>query len=172
MELLLPQTSDKATIFEEVNGYLTGLGLATKSIDDQRPWGGFFVIDESQASQFISRFFPTLPREQIEQYGDKLSPKILVVEPHKKLSWQYHHRRAELWRVVAGTVGIITSNDDAQTGVQEFTAEQTIQFGALTRHRLVGLDEWGVVAEIWQHTDPENPSDEDDIVRIEDDFGR
>jgi hypothetical protein len=23
------------------------------------------------------------------------------------------------------------------------------------RHRLVGLEEWGVVAEIWQHTDAE-----------------
>jgi hypothetical protein len=29
-----------------------------------------------------------------------------------------------------------------------------------------------LVAEIWQHTDPENPSDEDDIVRVSDDFGR
>jgi len=40
------------------------------------------------------------------------------------------------------------------------------------RHRLVGLDDWGVVAEIWMHTDPSNPSDEDDIVRLQDDFGR
>jgi hypothetical protein len=40
------------------------------------------------------------------------------------------------------------------------------------RHRLIGLDQWGVVAEIWQHTDSENPSDESDIVRLQDDFGR
>ena len=40
------------------------------------------------------------------------------------------------------------------------------------RHRLIGLEGWGIVAEIWQHTDPENPSDEDDIVRLQDDFGR
>jgi len=40
------------------------------------------------------------------------------------------------------------------------------------RDSLVGLDSWGIVAEIWQHTDGENPSNEDDIVRIEDDFGR
>lgn len=31
---------------------------------------------------------------------------------------------------------------------------------------------WGVVAEIWQHTDKDNPSNEDDIVRVQDDFGR
>jgi mannose-6-phosphate isomerase len=37
---------------------------------------------------------------------------------------------------------------------------------------LVGLDQWGVVAEIWQHTDVTNLSDESDIVRLQDDFGR
>ena len=40
------------------------------------------------------------------------------------------------------------------------------------RHRLIGLDDYGVVAEIWQHTDKKNPSDEEDIVRVQDDFGR
>ncbi len=36
----------------------------------------------------------------------------------------------------------------------------------------MGLDTFGIVAEIWQHTDPTNPSEEDDIVRLQDDFGR
>ena len=40
------------------------------------------------------------------------------------------------------------------------------------RHRLVGLNDWGVIAEIWQHTHESHPSDEDDIVRVQDDFGR
>jgi hypothetical protein len=40
------------------------------------------------------------------------------------------------------------------------------------RHRLVGLEDWGVIAEIWQHTDAAIPSDESDIVRVQDDFGR
>ena len=40
------------------------------------------------------------------------------------------------------------------------------------RHRLVGLDKIGVVAEIWIHTDLNNLSDENDIVRINDDFNR
>jgi mannose-6-phosphate isomerase len=29
-----------------------------------------------------------------------------------------------------------------------------------------------VVAEIWQHTDADYPSDEEDIIRVQDDFGR
>ena len=40
------------------------------------------------------------------------------------------------------------------------------------RHRIIGTDEYAVVAEIWIHTDKDNPSDEDDIVRIQDDFNR
>jgi hypothetical protein len=37
---------------------------------------------------------------------------------------------------------------------------------------LIGLDQQALVAEIWQHTDPKNPSNEEDIVRLQDDFGR
>ena len=40
------------------------------------------------------------------------------------------------------------------------------------RHRIIGTDDYSVVAEIWIHTDKGNPSDEDDIVRIKDDFNR
>ena len=27
-------------------------------------------------------------------------------------------------------------------------------------------------SEIWQHTDAKHPSDEDDIIRVQDDYGR
>ena len=40
------------------------------------------------------------------------------------------------------------------------------------RHRLIGLDNYSVISELWQHTDYKNPSNEDDIVRISDDYGR
>ena len=49
---------------------------------------------------------------------------------------------------------------------------EIIHFQAQERHRLVGLDKIGVVAEIWIHTDLNNLSDENDIVRINDDFNR
>ena len=96
------------------------------------------------------------------------------VAPHKRLSWQYHFRRAEIWKVIAGTtVGVKISDTDEQSDeVKVLESGSFIQMGTGERHRLIGLDSWGVVAEIWQHTDPENPSDEDDIVRLQDDFGR
>jgi len=40
------------------------------------------------------------------------------------------------------------------------------------RHRLIGLDDFSVVAEIWQHTDLQNLSDENDIIRLNDEYGR
>ncbi|MEO7624385.1 MAG: phosphoheptose isomerase [Candidatus Saccharimonadales bacterium] len=170
-ELQLTGTETRQDIFATVEKYLGSLGLAVANVDSQRPWGGFFVIDETETSDFIGHYFPDLPQSTIEK-GGKLSPKILLVEPGKRLSWQYHDRREELWKILSGPVGVITSSDDQQGPVTELAAGETIQFGTGVRHRLVGLDSWGVIAEIWQHTDPNNPSNEDDIVRVEDDFGR
>jgi mannose-6-phosphate isomerase len=172
MNLDLKANTPKKTVFDMVGKYLKELSLNFSNIDDARPWGGFFVIDETQTDDFIRIFFPGLERNQAGQSGQRLSPKILLVEPGKRLSWQYHNRRAELWRVVAGPVGIITSSDNQQGAIKELPTGETVQFAQGVRHRLIGLNNWGVVAEIWQHTDPQSPSDESDIVRVEDDFGR
>lgn len=145
--------------------------MRIRNIDDSRPWGGFLVIDENDTSEFISHFFPHLA-DQLGRSKQKLSPKILLVAPGKRLSWQYHHRRAEIWKVIDGSVDVVTSDDDAQRTTNHLSEGDIIELRQGERHRLVGLDRWGVVAEIWRHTDAGNPSDEDDIVRVEDDFGR
>jgi len=170
-KLIIGTGANKESVFDTVSKYLAGLSIDVATVDIQRPWGGFLVIVESQTQSFIDNYFPELPREDIAK-GGKLSPKILIVEPGKRLSWQYHHRREELWKVIAGPIGVITSPDDDQGNVQSVPVGDTVQFGTEVRHRLIGLDNWSVVAEIWQHTDPNNPSDESDIVRVSDDFGR
>ena len=129
------------------------------------------MIDDSQASAFAAKFFPHLNISEI-QITNKLSPKILVVAPHKRLSWQFHYRRAEIWKIVAGTVGVKTSLTDEEGKIQQLSPGDFIQLDKGERHRLIGLNSWGIVAEIWQHTDPKSPSDEEDIVRLQDDFGR
>lgn len=158
-------------VFVEIKTYLDGINLSVVASDFQRPWGGFFVIDESQAKQFADLFFPGIELSTLRISG-KLSPKILVVEPGKRLSWQYHHRRAEIWRVISGTVGVVTSFTDAETETATLTPGKEIRLAQGQRHRLVGLSGWGILAEIWQHIDSEHPSDEDDIIRVQDDFGR
>jgi mannose-6-phosphate isomerase len=171
MTLELPPTTDKNEIFTAVSEYLGELSLGVVETDFDRPWGGFFVIDPADTAEFIDTYFPDLPKEDIEK-GGGLQPKILVVEPGKRLSWQDHERREELWRTVAGPVGFHESETDEQGPLQTLEVSEIVQHGIQHRHRLVGLENWGVVAEIWQHTDPNNPSDEDDIRRVQDDFKR
>ena len=163
--------SGKASLFQEIEQNLTQQGFSINQQDQTRPWGGFFVIEESQAQQFADTYFDGMPIEDLKISG-KLSPKILVVAPEKRLSWQYHHRRAEIWKVVQGNVGVVTSDTDAEGEMKNLGPGNYITLKQGERHRLVGLNEWGVLAEIWQHTDAENPSNEDDIVRVQDDFGR
>ena len=163
--------SQKRALFHQVAHTLKQQGFIIAKEEATRPWGGFFVIDEDQVQQFADAYFNGLPVDQLRISG-KLSPKVLLVAPHQRLSWQYHHRRAEIWQVVQGPVGVATSDTNEQGEVKSHQVGERIVLRQGERHRLVGLKEWGVLAEIWQHTDAGNPSDEDDIVRVQDDFGR
>ena len=166
---MMQQTKDQ--IFDRIESELKEEGFQIIKSDFTRPWGGFFVMDETQADKFIENYFPTYKKEQLI-LGNKLSPKILIVAPGQRLSWQYHFRRAEIWRVVEGEVGVVISDTDEETDPGQYEPGDQIILTKGQRHRLVGLEDWGVIAEIWQHTEPENPSDEDDIVRLQDDYGR
>lgn len=165
------EDKQKQALFEQTEQQLRQQGFDIDKQDQTRPWGGFFVIDEDQAQRFADAYFDGLPVEELRISG-KLSPKILIVAPQKRLSWQYHHRRAEVWKVVQGPVGVVTSSTDEEGELKTYAVGQLITLKQGERHRLVGLDDWGVLAEIWQHTDATQPSDEDDIVRVQDDFGR
>ncbi|MFY7910010.1 MAG: phosphoheptose isomerase [Emticicia sp.] len=163
--------TSKLAIFEQIKTYINNQGFTIANADDSRPWGGFLVIDETQAPLFIETFFPQFSIADFAGF-EKLSPKILLVAPNTRLSWQYHFRRSEIWTVIAGNAAIVRSETDEENTQESLPLGSTISLKQGERHRLVGVDEWGIIAEIWQHTDPQNPSDEDDIVRVQDDFGR
>ena len=158
-------------LFEQTKFHIESLDFKIVAHDFERPWGGFLVVDENQAQEFANQFFYGLDVNSL-RIGGKLSPKILIVLPDVRLSWQYHHRRAEIWRVYKGNTGIIRSDSDKIGALEVLNEGDQVRLQQGERHRLVGLDSPALVAEIWQHTDPENPSDEDDIVRVSDDFGR
>ena len=100
-----------ATLFITIEKQILSQGLNIASFDFERPWGGFFVIEEEDAQLFSNIYFDGFNIDTLRKAG-KLSPKILLVKPQARLSWQYHHRRAETWRVVEGPVGVIRSFDD------------------------------------------------------------
>lgn len=167
----IESNSKKENVFSLVENYIVSLGLRVATKDTSRPWGGFFVLDETQAELFIKTFFPHLSLADFSGFS-KLSPKILLVAPNKRLSWQYHHRRAEIWKVIGGNAAIVISKTDDETPVKPLKMGDIVELAQGERHRLVGTNDWGIVAEIWKHTDASHPSDENDIVRVQDDFGR
>ena len=157
--------------FTKTKEIIKSNGFSIVSHDFERPWGGFLVIDESQAQDFSNKFFKGLDVNTLK-IGGKLSPKILIVRPAARLSWQYHNRRAEIWQIYKGSSGIIRSDSDTENEMKIYNEGDQIVLQQGERHRLIGLDDYCVVAEIWQHTDANHPSDEDDIIRVQDDVGR
>lgn len=163
----MEQTID--TLHQKVSQIIKESGFTVFETDIARPWGGFVRLENSDAEMFIEQYFPDIEFETFEN----LSPKFLLVAPGKRLSWQKHDRRAELWRVLEGPVGVkLSETDEEPDEIRTLAPGEVIQFDANVRHRLIGLDGWGIVTEIWQHSDGDNPSDESDIIRISDDFGR
>jgi mannose-6-phosphate isomerase-like protein (cupin superfamily) len=161
---------DNIGIYSKIKEEIDTLGFNVVDYDFNRPWGGFLVIDEKQRSLFISTFFNDI---NINLSNDtRLSPKILIVDPNSRLSWQYHFRRKEIWKIYRGSVGVIRSKNDIENPMDIHKMGDVITFDTQERHRLIGLDNIGVVAEIWQHIDTDNPSDENDIVRLKDDYNR
>ena len=162
---------NKTDVFNKVENELKAKGFQFERTDFNRPWGGFFVIEEAQAALFVENFYQGEDLQTLSK-GGRISPKILVVAPNKRLSWQYHHRRSEVWKLIEGEAGIVRSMTDEMGEVNKMNIGEKVVLQKGERHRLVGLNEFGIIAEIWQHVDPNHLSDENDIVRLQDDFKR
>lgn len=165
---------DKESVTNLIENMLKDKGLQIVEKNEDKPWGAYFRINNEQAETFINQFFPGLSMAEAQLGLDdvELSPKILIVEPAKRLSWQYHSRRAECWRFLSR--GYYCKNDsDAEVEPLAAKDGSLLQFLQGERHRLIGDESmYTIVAEIWQHTIRGNMSDEEDIVRVQDDFAR
>ncbi|HKR60398.1 MAG TPA: phosphomannose isomerase type II C-terminal cupin domain [Pyrinomonadaceae bacterium] len=109
---------------------------------DRRPWGTFTVLDE----------------------GDNFKVKRIEVLPGKRLSYQKHAQRAEHWVVVTGTAKVTLNDNDV---IVEAGEAIDIAVGAAHRVENPG-DDLLVFIEVQKG----NYLGEDDIVRLQDDFGR
>ncbi len=110
---------------------------------DVRPWGSFTVLDE----------------------GDNYKVKRIEVLPGKRLSYQRHSRRSEHWYVVSG-IAKVTLN-----GVETLVnSGEAIDIARETAHRVENPDAEQLL--VFIETQTGDYFGEDDIVRLEDDFGR
>ncbi len=165
---------EKQQMVSDIKNLMEQGGYTIVDQDDQRPWGAYLKFANNQADSFITDFFKGIsPAEaRLGNKDAELSPKILIVSPNQRLSWQYHERRAERWVFLTDGKFEKSYNDD-EHGAQSIEAGGSVQFTALERHRLIGrANEYSLVAEIWQHTDSNSLSDENDIVRLQDDYNR
>jgi mannose-6-phosphate isomerase len=109
---------------------------------EQRPWGAYVVLDD----------------------GPLAKVKRITVDPGQRLSYQRHHRRTEHWFVVAG-VALVTVDDVKH----EVNVGESIDIPLGAAHRVQNLGESPLVFVEVQQGDYFG---EDDIVRLEDDYGR
>ena len=117
--------------------------LDNSPIFDERPWGNFTVLEDSS----------------------KFKVKRIEVFSGKRLSYQRHSRRSEHWFIIQGTAKVTLNG-------KNFIIESggSIDIPVETLHRVENpvADELLVFIEIQTG----DYFGEDDIVRIEDDFGR
>jgi mannose-1-phosphate guanylyltransferase len=107
-----------------------------------RPWGGY--------AQVLN--------------GDRFQVKRLFVNPGKKLSLQKHHHRSEHWVVVRGTAEVTIDGR-----VEMLSENQSIYLPLGCTHRLANPGK--IVLELIE-VQTGSYLGEDDIIRIEDEFGR
>ena len=109
---------------------------------DQRPWGSFTVLDE----------------------GEGFKVKRIEVLPGKRLSYQKHSQRAEHWFVVSGTARVTL--DDKEITI---LAGEAIDIEIGSAHR---VENPGNELLVFIEVQRGRYLGEDDIVRLQDDFGR
>ncbi len=109
-------------------------------ITTERPWGSFVTFTKNEES----------------------TVKILQVKKGEEFSLQYHKKREEFWRVLAG-------HPMVTIGEKVFEAKEGDEFsvGVGVRHRVSSPEDDSFILEISM-----GEFDEDDIVRIEDKYNR
>lgn len=113
-----------------------------RSPEGARPWGGYELLHQ----------------------GERFAIKRVTVLPGKRLSLQYHHHRSEHWVVVRGTA-LVTRD-----GEERYVNEGESVF--IPKHCVHRLENPGKVTLELVEIRGGEYIEEDDIVRIEDDYGR
>jgi len=112
-------------------------------MEEHRPWGFYEVLSEDRPDHKVKR---------------------ITVWPGKRLSLQYHRKRREHWKVVSGK-GVVTV-DGRHIAVTE---DESVDIPVMAQHRIHNTGDTPLVfIEVQQG----EYFGEDDIVRVEDDFGR
>ena len=117
--------------------------MGTTANSEERPWGSYTVLDE----------------------GENYKVKRIEVSPEMRLSYQRHSRRSEHWYVVCGTAKVTLNGEEKLV----FPGE-AIDIRAHDAHRVENPDRSEPL--VFIETQTGDYFGEDDIERLDDDFGR
>ena len=109
---------------------------------ESRPWGGYIILIDNE----------------------KYKVKKLIINPKKRFSLQYHNKRTETWTIVKGKLEITIGD---KKGIYSYGQTVSVPVGTVHRIENIG-SEAAEIIEVQTGT----YFGEDDIVRLEDDFGR
>ena len=102
--------------------------------------------------------------EVIWAWTDRYVGKILVLETGKRLSFQYHERKDEWIRVIEGRLHLTLENADGVIEERELGPGESARVPVGRRHRYEAIERCTLI----EVSTPEI----EDVVRLEDDFGR
>jgi mannose-6-phosphate isomerase-like protein (cupin superfamily) len=102
--------------------------------------------------------------EEIWALTDRYCGKVLVIEAGRRLSLQRHSAKDEWIRVVAGRLRLTLEDDSGTDRVTELGPGDSAHVAAMRRHRYEALER----AEVIEVSTPEL----DDVIRLDDDYGR
>jgi mannose-6-phosphate isomerase-like protein (cupin superfamily) len=109
---------------------------------EQRPWGTFENLLDV----------------------DYCKVKQIIIKPGQAPSYQYHYKRSEVYVIVQGKAAIML--DDVE---KEYNVGDTIIIPVLTKHRVTNIGTEDLIFIEVQHGEYFG---EDDIVRVNDNYGR
>ena len=95
---------------------------------------------------------------------DRYAGKILVIETGRRLSLQYHEHKLESIRVLSGRLRLHLEDGDGRMQIEELGPGENRLVPVGRRHRYEAIER----VELFEVSSPEL----DDVVRVEDDFGR
>lgn len=113
-----------------------------RAMTEQRPWGSYTILEEAESYKV----------------------KKIEVLPQRRLSYQRHEKRAEHWVVVEGEALVTLEGKELR-----LSPGGAIDIPRMAAHRLLNPGKGPLVIIEVQKGDYFG---EDDIIRLEDDFGR
>jgi len=122
------------------------------------------VTDRASTAPGVRRVDKPWGHERIWAETDRYIGKILVIETGRRLSLQYHERKLESILVVSGRLRLTLEGEDGEARTEELGPGDARLIRVGRAHRYEAIER----AEVFEVSSPEI----DDVVRVQDDFGR